>query len=135
MVDCVHHFYLTDACKGREVGFKMGLLKMINNPEMNKWAQQKAMEVLSSIPSQDLILEAYLFGSAVNGNFTDESDLDFIIVARDQVAIKQLQREIYTPRFTDIAVDWIFKTKESFDERKNFGGVCFVAFHNGKKLR
>lgn len=113
----------------------MGLLKMIHNPEMNEWAQQKAVEVLNSIPSQDLILEAYLFGSAVYGNFTSDSDLDFIIVAKDQAAIKQLQKEVYTRRFADIAIDWIFKTKESFDERKNFGGVCFVAFHNGMKLR
>ncbi len=113
----------------------MGLLKMIHDPEMNKWAQQKAVEVLNSIPSQDLILEAYLFGSAVYGNFTADSDLDFVVVVKDQASIKQLQKEVYTRRFTDIAIDWIFKTKESFDERKNFGGVCFVAFHNGMKLR
>lgn len=113
----------------------MSLLKLVHNPEMNKWAQQKAVEVLNSIPSQDLILEAYLFGSAVDGNFTPDSDLDFIVVAKNQAAIKQLQKEVYTPRFADIAIDWIFKTKESFDERKNFGGVCFVAFRDGMKLR
>lgn len=113
----------------------MGLLKMLHDPEMNKWAQQKAVEILNSIPSQDLILEAYLFGSAVYGNFTDDSDLDFVVVAKDQAAIKQLQKEVYTARFADTAIDWIFKTKESFDERKNFGGVCFIAFHNGMKLR
>jgi predicted nucleotidyltransferase len=113
----------------------MGLLKMIPKPEMNKWAQQKAVEVLNSIPSQDLILEAYLFGSAVEGVFTDDSDLDFVVVTKDQTSIKQLQKEVYAPRFADIAIDWIFKTKESFDERKDFGGVCFDAFHHGKKLR
>lgn len=113
----------------------MGLLKMIHNPEMNKWAQDKAVEVLNSIPSQDLILEAYLFGSAVYGNFTSDSDLDFIIVTKDQASIKQLQKEVYNARFADIVIDWIFKTKESFDERKKMGGVCFVAFQNGKRLR
>lgn len=113
----------------------MGLLKMGTNPAMNEWAQQKAVQVLNSIPSQNLIVEAYLFGSAVDGVFTTDSDLDFIVVANDEIAIKQLQKEVYSPRFTDIAIDWIFKTKESFEERKNFGGVCFVAFHNGKKLR
>jgi predicted nucleotidyltransferase len=78
---------------------------------------------------------AYLFGSAANGNFTSDSDLDFIIVAKNQAANKQLQNEVYSPRFTDIAIDWIFKTKESFDKRKNFGGVCFDAFHSGMRLR
>ncbi|NJL24401.1 MAG: nucleotidyltransferase domain-containing protein [Calothrix sp. SM1_5_4] len=113
----------------------MSLLKLVHDPELNKWAQRKAVEVLNSIPSQDLILEAYLFGSAVYGNFTPDSDLDFIVVTKDQASIKQLQKEVYSPRFTDIAVDWIFKTKESFDQRKNFGGVCFIAFREGIKLR
>ena len=115
----------------------MGLLKLgqKSSDENNIWAQKKAVEVLDSIPSQDLILEAFLFGSAVDGAFTPDSDLDFVIVAKDEVAIKQLQKEVYSPRFTDIAIDWIFKTKQSFDDRKDFGGVCFVAFHNGKKMR
>ncbi|MFN7904105.1 MAG: nucleotidyltransferase domain-containing protein [Pseudobdellovibrionaceae bacterium] len=67
-------------------------------------------------------MEAYLFGSAVDGVFTDDSDLDFVVVAKNEVALKQLQKEVYSPRFTDIAVDWIFKTKDSFDERKEFSG-------------
>lgn len=113
----------------------MGLLKLISNRELNEWAQKKAVEVLNSIPSQNLILEAYLFGSAIDGNFTENSDLDFIVVAKDEDDIKQLKKEVYSPRFTDIAIDWIFKTKNSFEERKNFGGVCFIAFHSGKKLR
>jgi predicted nucleotidyltransferase len=115
----------------------LGLLKLSQSSsgDNNIWAQEKAVSILNSIPSQNLILEAYLFGSAVDGIFTFDSDLDFIIIAKDDVSIKQLQKEVYSPRFTDIAVDWIFKTKESFDERKDYGGVCFVAFHNGKKLR
>lgn len=113
----------------------MGLSKMIPNPAMNQWAQSKAVEVLNSIPSQNLILEAYLFGSAVDDIFTADSDLDFIIVTKNESDIKQLQKEVYSARFTDIAIDWIFKTKESFDERKNYGGVCFIAFHNGRKMR
>jgi predicted nucleotidyltransferase len=115
----------------------MSLLKLSQTSSYDNriWAQNKATEVLISIPSQNLILEAYLFGSAVDGVFTPDSDLDFIIVAKDELDIKQLQKEVYSPRFADIAIDWIFKTKESFEERKNYGGVCFVAFHNGKKLR
>lgn len=115
----------------------MSLLKLSQKSSdvNNIWAQKKAVEVLQSIPSQNLILEVYLFGSAIDGVFNSNSDLDFVIVTKDEVAIKQLQKEVYSPRFTDIAVDWIFKTKKSFDERKNYGGVCFVAFHSGKKLR
>lgn len=113
----------------------MSLLKLIPRPDSNHWAQNKALEILKSIPSQELILEAYLFGSAVGGTFTEDSDLDFVIVVNDNAAIKQLQSEVYGPRFADIAIDWIFKTKESFDDRKDFGGVCFEAFHHGLRLR
>ncbi len=113
----------------------MSLLKLIKDPKSNQWAQQKAIEIINAIPSQNLISEAYLFGSAVEGTFTPDSDLDFLIVAKDESAIKQLQHEVYRPHFTNIATDWIFKTESSFHERKRFGGVCFVAFYNGMKLR
>lgn len=113
----------------------MSLLKMIPNPNMNNWAQKKAKEIIDSMASRNLILEAYLFGSAVDGVFTKNSDLDIVVVAKDETDIRQLHKEVYSARFTDIAIDWIFKTKESFDERKRIGGVCFVAFHNGKKLK
>ncbi len=108
---------------------------MIQKPEMNRWAQQKAIQLLNSILAQDLILEAYLFGSAVNGVFTENSDLDFIIVVQNEADIEKLKKEVYSPRFSDVAVDWIFKTKQSFDERKNLGGVCFVAARDGMKLK
>jgi predicted nucleotidyltransferase len=113
----------------------MSLLKLVHDPEMNAWARQKAVDVLNAIPSQDLILEAYLFGSAANGNFTVNSDLDFLVVTKDFAAVRQLRKEVYAPRFSDVAIDWIFKTKESFDERKQIGGVCFIAFREGIRLR
>lgn len=113
----------------------MGLSKLIANPDLNQWAQAKAAEVLASIPSQDLILDAYLFGSAVDGNFTSDSDLDLLVVVPDQAAIIKLQKEVYSPRFTDVAIDWILRTQESFETRKLEGGVCFVAAQSGMKLR
>ena len=113
----------------------MNLLKLNRDPQKNLWAQEKAMCVINSIPSQNLILEAYLFGSAVNGVFTEDSDLDFVVIVKDETAIKQLEKEVYSPRFTDIAIDWVFKTKESFEIRKDLGGVCYEAYHYGKKLK
>ncbi|PWU17892.1 MAG: hypothetical protein C5B49_08080 [Bdellovibrio sp.] len=71
----------------------------------------------------------------MDGVFTADSDLDILIVAKDEAAIRQMQKEVYRPRFADIAVDLIFKAEHSFNERKDFGGVSFVAFHSGKKMR
>jgi len=65
----------------------------------------------------------------LDGVFPEDSDLDFVVV-KDKNDIRRLQKEVYSPRFADVAIDWIFKTKESFDERKNLGGVCFVAYHS-----
>lgn len=113
----------------------MGLLKMIHNPEANRWAHAKALEVLDRVHSQQLILEAYLFGSAAYGNFSDNSDLDIVVVAPDVLSVAQLKKEVYRKEFSDVAIDWIFKTKEDFDARKEKGGVCFVAFNDGIRLR
>ncbi len=114
----------------------MSLLRLSNKlSSNNKWAQNKAVEIVNSIPSFDLVIEAYLFGSSVNGVFTSDSDLDILIVAQDHLAIKKLQTEVYSARFADIAIDWIFKTQSSFENRKDFGGVCFEAFHYGRRIK
>lgn len=44
----------------------MSLLKLNRDPQKNLWAQEKAMSIIKSISSQNLILEAYLFGSAIH---------------------------------------------------------------------
>ena len=96
--------------------------------------QEKARKLVASIPSKNLILEAFLFGSAVDGTFTEDSDLDILLVVNEAAHIKKILKEVSVPHFSDIAVDWIVKTSEEFSKRKSLGGVCFEAFHHGKKL-
>ncbi len=110
-------------------------LGQVESKENLSWAKEKASQILNSVPSQDLIFEAFLFGSASQGRFSAHSDFDFLIVTQDESSIKQLQKEVYSARFADVAIDWIFKTKEEFQERKSFGGVCFIAFNEGIKIR
>lgn len=106
----------------------MSLLKLSKKlVANNEWAQKKATEVVNSIPSVDLVIGAYLFGSSVNGVFTPDSDLDNLIVASDFDAIMKLQKEVYTARFADIAIDWIFKTQSYFETQKIL--VVFVLKH------
>lgn len=95
---------------------------------------QRAKEILGKVPSSHLIKEAYLFGSAVTGGFTEDSDLDIIVTVGNSVDCKTLQTEVYKAGFSDIAIDWIFKVDDEFQSRKDVGGVCFEAFHYGKKL-
>ncbi len=113
----------------------MSLLKLSHNNQVNFDPIEKAQFIINQIPSQNLIAEAYLFGSAVNGKFTVDSDFDFVISCKTAVDIKKLQKEVYSANFSDIAIDWIFKLADEFEVRKNMGGVCFEAFHYGKKMK
>ncbi len=112
----------------------MSLLKL-SGKKSSPALVTKARKILQKIPSQNLILEAYLFGSAVDGKFTPDSDLDFLVVVETENEIRSLQKEVYQPRFADIAIDWIFKSRDEFLVRKDLGGVCFEAFHHGKRLK
>ncbi len=93
----------------------------------------KIKEILNSLLLVDVVHEAYLFGSAVNGIMTADSDLDIVLVFQNQTDLDEVKKEIFSKRF-DIAIDWIFKIKSEFEERKNLGGICFEAFHRGQKI-
>jgi hypothetical protein len=51
---------------------------------------------------------------------------------KHQAPIKQLQKEVYAPYFTDIVIDWIFKTKESLMDEKNLVVFDLMPFITGK---
>lgn len=113
----------------------MSLLKLKTNTDLaNQVGQQKATEIVRRIPSINEIKDVYLFGSAVNGVLTEDSDLDILVVVKSESDIKKIQNEVYSKKFADIAIDWIFKTEKEFDLRKDYGGVCFEAYHYGKKI-
>ena len=105
----------------------MSLLKL-SQPKLNFSPQKKAAEVLHSIPSRHLILSGYLFGSAVSGSFTADSDLDFLLVLKNKSDLNIIKKEVYQPRFTDIAVDWILKLESDFDQRKDLGEFASKLF-------
>lgn len=115
----------------------MSLAKLImkHSNHLQTQGQAEAKRLIETLSKDGLVVEAYLFGSAVHGPFTEDSDLDILVVTHDDSSIKSLQKLVYGPRFSTFAVDWIFKTKPSFDERKDLGGVCFIATREGIKLK
>jgi len=115
----------------------MSLAKLINqnSVQLQSQGQAEAKRLIDALSQEGLVLEAYLFGSAVHGPFTEDSDLDILIVTHDETSIKSLQKQVYRPRFSNFAVDWIFKTKTNFNEKKDLGGVCFIATREGIKLK
>lgn len=93
-------------------------------------ARALAKDLASTFPG----LQVYLFGSAASGRFTEDSDLDLLLVYPDGTDLAASQKTLYSKRWTDIAVDFICVTQEQFDKKKNLGGICFESFHYGMKL-
>lgn len=93
-----------------------------------------AKELISKLSERVSILEAYLFGSAVEGRMTRDSDIDLLVIIADDASDGEVYAEVNKPFFSSIAVDWIVLHRSQFDQKKNYGGVAFIAFHQGKKL-
>lgn len=114
---------------------KMGLNRLTNNPELQKKAYSEALIVVQSLASLILVQEAYLFGSVAHGSFTEDSDIDLIAVVADNIDVNELHKKFNRlPLKRTFALDLILKNKSEFDQRKDVGGVCFEAFHHGKKI-
>ena len=86
---------------------------------------------------QLLPMRIYLFGSSANNTFTNESDLDFYIVVRDDVtdipaetarAYKAIRRIKQHP------VDIVLGTKSRFEERKEIPSVENEVYRKGLLL-
>lgn len=93
-----------------------------------------AQELVSKLSERVSILEAYLFGSAAEGRMTRDSDIDLLLVIADEASETDVYAEVNKPFFSPIAVDWIILDKSNFDRKKNYGGVAFIAYHQGKKM-
>jgi predicted nucleotidyltransferase len=116
-----------------------GLLRLKIKAESEIQAEKKialaeSARMLKILSQNVKVTEAYLFGSATSGKMTKDSDLDILIVLDSIADLKAAHKIVYAEGFTKYAVDWIFKEKSDFEKRKNFGGVCFIAFHEGVRL-
>jgi predicted nucleotidyltransferase len=113
----------------------MSLLRL--NPKANslfdplEFAQQEIVKLgLDSVASS-----IYIFGSAINGNFTAESDIDILVVLEDQKSIREVQALIVRLGQKEWPIDWILKEKSDFERRSEIGGVCFIAKAQGRRLK
>lgn len=95
----------------------------------------EAKSIVNSIGQVLPVTSAYFFGSGLNGVFTEDSDLDLIVVIEDQFDLKRAQQIAFSKRWTNRPLDLILKSESEFNQRKELGGVCFVAFHDGLKLK
>lgn len=91
---------------------------------------------LSFIESRCLFKEVYLFGSAARGEMTDFSDLDFLVVCRNEADLKYSKQNYYLHHHGNVwPVDIIFVTAEEYEKRSKTGGVCMVCKQEGRLLK
>lgn len=77
-----------------------------------------------------------LFGSAANGEMTEASDLDLIVIYDNDSDLKEIQKGIFMNRPKD---DWpqdiFFYTEETYRKsRQKGGGICWLAELEGKTI-
>lgn len=105
-----------------------------------KYVEAQVQAILSGILSICQPVKVYLFGSAAEGRFTDQSDLDFLIVIDEEkyIALEELKRIkkkwAHLQPIISHPVDVLWYTKELFEAKKSIGGVAMIAFEEGKLI-
>ena len=99
------------------------------------WVDQEASVIGKTLSSLDGVEEIFWFGSSAEGKMTDQSDFDFLLVvaASEQIrpAQKQLRSLLPLSRYP---VDIVWVERSRFDKMKRMGGVCLIAFEDGRKI-
>ena len=77
-----------------------------------------------------------LFGSAARGELTEASDLDLVLVFRDERELKASRKAIFTrPPPDQRAVDLVLVTRDEFIRRRDRGGLYELVAAEGRVLR
>lgn len=67
----------------------------------------------------------FLFGSAVTGNMTEDSDLDFLIIKDDTKTTHEMMSEVYGLIKKNIAADFLVVKPADFNKRLQLGDPFF----------
>ncbi len=77
----------------------------------------------------------FLFGSAAEGKATDQSDFDFLAVMQDVASLAKGRAELGLMRpLSSSPVDIVWVTKNDFIRNRAVGGVCLIAWEDGKQM-
>lgn len=95
-----------------------------------------AIELATKIRSVSNPYRIILFGSAAEGRFVEGSDLDLLLVFANHEAMVAGRKAIRSLGLLHktVAVDLVFVTSDHYDTKKDLGGVCFIAEHEGREL-
>ena len=75
----------------------------------------------------------FVFGSAARYEMRDDSDLDFIVITKNEDDVSSLAARVLGRKPPhDVAADILFYGERRFLERARLGGVCFLAVREGR---
>ena len=83
--------------------------------------QQEITSITNQLISSYKPEKIILFGSAVKGKMTSDSDLDFFIIKKDKKNSYERMVEVYRLVEKDIAADFIIYTPQELAERVRLG--------------
>lgn len=106
------------------------MAKKIDSNSINELLDKKIRWLTTSSTPLRIIL----FGSAANGEMTEASDIDLIVIYANNTDLKDTQKNIAVTRPKD---DWphdlLLYTEETFNKSvQKGGGVCWLAEREGK---
>lgn len=79
--------------------------------------------------------EIYLFGSAAEGPFYEDSDFDVLVVASDENELRLFREKLGKAHpLVNRSVDYVWMLKSDFDRKKKIGGVAMICFELNKRL-
>lgn len=112
----------------------MSLLKL-NKTNRNDFDPRiEAEEIAERLAGVNGLLEIYLFGSALTNKFSEDSDIDLMLIFDDMKSVQKAYKQLSQTQLSQWPVELVYKTKEDFYKRAHIGGVCFDVFHEGVKL-
>ena len=89
--------------------------------------------VVARIVTEVKPLAVYIFGSAARGELTDQSDLDLLIILREEIEIKPARKAIAKIRpFSAFPLDLIWMSESTFAHKAARGGLAQVIQEEGK---
>lgn len=108
----------------------------VTRKSVNAAQVHKALETLVYAISQvSEVKSVFLFGSATSGKMTDQSDIDLLLVVERPAEIRSAQKQLRNiQRLTNFAVDLVWVDLIEFERKKVLGGVCLIAFEDGRCL-
>jgi predicted nucleotidyltransferase len=113
----------------------MKLLKCTRKRLDPTWVIGESRRIAKTIVEVTKPRTLYLFGSAVEGKMTDQSDFDLLSIYEDSPSLRCAQKALlpYYP-LSNYPVDIVWVTKERFEKMSGIGGVCMVAYEEGRCL-